>query len=223
VSWRSGLLLLATALAGFSCAPHKSWRYKMIVEVETPQGLRTGSAVREIGTAGGGSFVIAESKSHYTVRGEAVVVELPGGKRLFALLRSGDGDQGYAETLPKHVLGKDRIAGNDGWSGSAELYPLPINRTDTNLGDPLPMLVTYADPKDPKSIQRVDPANMAATFGPGVKLKSISIESTEEPVTTGIEKKLPPFGNETGYSRWRQTVSDYNFKTITMYDFKREK
>ena len=223
MSWRSGLLLLATALAGPSCAPHKSWRYKMIVEVETPQGLRTGSAVREIGTAGGGSFVIAESKSHYTVRGEAVVVDLPGRKTLFALLRSGDGYEGYAETLPKHVLGKDRIVGKDGWSGSAELYPIPANRTDANLGDPLPMLVTYADPKDPKSIQLVDPSDLAASFGHGVRLKRIAVESTDEAVTTGIERKLPSFGEETGYPEWLRTIRGNNFRTVTMRDFKRDK
>jgi hypothetical protein len=52
------------------------------------------------------------------------------------------------------------------------------------------MLVTFTDITDPKSVQRVDPANLAASFGPGVKLKRIVVETTSERVTTGIQKRL---------------------------------
>ena len=55
-----------------------------------------------------------------------------------------------------------------------------------------PMLVTFTDIDDPSSVQRVDPANLAASFGPGVTLKRITVEVTKDPVTTGIEKRLGP-------------------------------
>ena len=68
--------------------PSATIRYRMMVEVDTPQGLKTGSSVIEtifkkgskMGDAGGISY-------HY--RGEAVAVDLPGGKMLFVLMSGG--------------------------------------------------------------------------------------------------------------------------------------
>ena len=60
---------------------------------------------------------------------------------------------------------------------------------DVAEGD-YPMLVTFTDIDDPKSVQRVDPANLAASFGPGIRLKRITVEVTDDDVTTGIEKRL---------------------------------
>ncbi|MCA9423137.1 MAG: hypothetical protein KC592_19110 [Nitrospira sp.] len=58
--------------------------------------------------------------------------------------------------------------------------------------DRYPLLVTFSDITDPKTVQQVDPTNQAATFGPGVVLKRITLEITDEPVTEGkIEQILP--------------------------------
>ncbi|MEP6785059.1 MAG: hypothetical protein ABI898_04875 [Sphingomonadales bacterium] len=53
-----------------------------------------------------------------------------------------------------------------------------------------PLLVTFADVHDPKSVVRVDPADLEATFGPGVRLKAIIVAATDEPITTRIEERL---------------------------------
>lgn len=55
----------------------------------------------------------------------------------------------------------------------------------------LPELVTFADPADPKTVLSVDPNNLEATLGPGVKWRSMTLEFTNEAVTSGLEKKLP--------------------------------
>jgi hypothetical protein len=55
----------------------------------------------------------------------------------------------------------------------------------------LPMLVRFRDLNDPASVERVDPADLAASFGAGVKLEGINIEITDQPVTHGIEAILP--------------------------------
>ncbi len=67
----------------------------------------------------------------------------------------------------------------------------------------LPILVRFRDINDPTSVERVDPDNLAASFGPGVTLVNASIEIVSSgfwpfralglsgtPVTTGIEKRL---------------------------------
>jgi hypothetical protein len=49
-----------------------------------------------------------------------------------------------------------------------------------------PMLVTFADINNPASVREVDPANLAKIFGAGYKLKSITLEITDEKVTKGV-------------------------------------
>ena len=61
----------------------------------------------------------------------------------------------------------------------------------TLTGPTLPRLVTFADIDDPTSVVLVDPENSAASFSPGVRLVSVTLEVTEEPVTLGrVEKVL---------------------------------
>jgi hypothetical protein len=52
------------------------------------------------------------------------------------------------------------------------------------------MFVRFRDINDPNTVERVDPNNLAASFGPGVRLTRATIEITDAPVTTGIEKEL---------------------------------
>ena len=58
----------------------------------------------------------------------------------------------------------------------------------------LPLLVRFRDINDPRTVERVDANDLAASFGPGVYLKRATIEITRDPVTTGIEKRLAWLG-----------------------------
>lgn len=49
-----------------------------------------------------------------------------------------------------------------------------------------PMLVTFGDVTDPLSVKMVDPKDLAASFGTGIRLKSVTLEVTDEPVTEGV-------------------------------------
>ncbi|NMW31962.1 hypothetical protein HKD42_07810, partial [Altererythrobacter sp. RZ02] len=53
-----------------------------------------------------------------------------------------------------------------------------------------PMLVTFGDLSDPTSVAQVDPDDLAASFGTGTTLKRITVQMTDDPVTTGIEQRL---------------------------------
>ena len=63
--------------------PSETLRYKLIVEVETPQGVRSGYSVWEL-TLTSQKFSGYATRSNY--RGEAVTVDLPNGQSVFALL-----------------------------------------------------------------------------------------------------------------------------------------
>ncbi len=55
----------------------------------------------------------------------------------------------------------------------------------------LPDLVTFADVADPASVMAVDPDDLTATLGPGIHWRSMKLEVTDDPLTRGIEKRLP--------------------------------
>src|ERR1700722_17123777 len=82
--------LVAAVLFYFFVWPHihifsDSWRYKMTVTVETPEGVKMGSAVREV-TRYRVFNLTTKWTYRFKVRGEAIVIDL--GKRgtLFPLL-----------------------------------------------------------------------------------------------------------------------------------------
>lgn len=195
------------------------WRYRQTVTIETPEGLKTGSAVREINeywapnddvlSANGATWVFARAKAHLdkmepALRGEAVVIDL--GKRgvVFALLKGGKRGEDYAKRLPNEIFpfsGPDYSPEGIAYYSSLKNARAVLDPTD------YPIMVTFRDMKDPKSIELVYqnmPVNVqnqshfdyAVTdrfeelFGKGVKLKEITFEMTDDPVTLGIDKVL---------------------------------
>lgn len=121
-------------------------------------------------------------------RGEAVAVELPGGKVLFALLRTEQTSDGAA-WFPFRAIKTPKFEGE--YSGVRRTRYMERNKLAGTLPPKdYPMLVTFRDPTDPQTVERVDPDDLAATFGPGVALRRITVQMTDDPVTTGIEKRL---------------------------------
>ncbi len=54
----------------------------------------------------------------------------------------------------------------------------------------LPMLVRFRNIHDPRTVERVNPDDLGAIFGPGVRLLHATIAITADPVTTGTVKQL---------------------------------
>ena len=85
--------------------------------------------------------------------------------------------------------------GADGYpsyeTAMAKLRAQPMNVPVSLPADGLPILVTFGDITDPTSVQRVDPTDLAASFGPSVDLKAVTLEITDEPVTMGQIERLP--------------------------------
>lgn len=154
---------LAAGLAILSgCGESQSWRQKTILEVETPDGMVSGGSVVEV------TFHYfsklerfgSSSGANLRSRGEASFVEVDKGKYLFALTVFQPADR----TM---LVFKD-------------LFP-PVPRVDSGLlfsrkiktarearsipPEHYPMLATFDDINDPKSVKRVDPDDLDATFG----------------------------------------------------------
>jgi hypothetical protein len=195
------------------------YRYRLTVEVETPQGLRTGSSVIQIASHISSSLSLRPGDVTTQVTGEAVAVDLPGGKVLFALLTR----PGSAEGAENYAF--DALIGTP-WSGADEYvrdvnalierrdvgvlprFKLPpwlwaarpgegkappvevIDKAHYPRTPAYPLLVTFGDLRDPKSVVAIDPDHLDQQFGPGIKLRRITVQMTDDAVTTGIEKRL---------------------------------
>jgi len=184
-----GMLASATALLALgSCSNAAVVRYRVTVAVRTPQGVRSGSSVWEwrlsrptvaLATAYDGKF-----------RGEAVAVDVAPGQTLFALIRGEDGSTSYAELLPewtfgdtaRSLRGERRVHGSDRVNDLRDVASRVGERVTLSCGGKpgCPMLVTFTNIADPKSVTRVDPNNLTASFGQGYALDAITVEVTRD-------------------------------------------
>jgi hypothetical protein len=187
-------------------------RYRITVETDTPQGVRSGSSVVEVLSVIPRFIPIpSNSAINQYVRGEAAFVDLGEGRQVIALLASGP--RAEDSDWPIYVwqaFGNQRI--EDVWdklSPARAALALPPQW--------LPTLVTFTDIADPASARVVAPTpqGFEASFGAGYALRAITLRYVDpglrithiwpfnrwdggwpqwlfgEPVTRGIEQRLP--------------------------------
>ncbi len=121
------------------------WNQKLSVEVQTPEGLRDGSAVTRVETTHYDTPppMTATQWSH-KVEGEATVVDMGDGKYLFALMSED------TQHLAVFAMA-DRIPGND-WDRTKAIASL---RETFDVPRRLyPLLVTFTDITDPQECGR---------------------------------------------------------------------
>jgi hypothetical protein len=125
---------------------------------------------------------------HQSIKGEATVVDLGDGQLLFALL-SHPGAYEYSGLVALNLF---KSAADPIWSPEAfAKVQAAKGRGPQPLPSRLyPMFVRFRDINDPKTVERVDPSNLAVSFGPSVRLARVTVEIADDSVTTGIEKKL---------------------------------
>ncbi|MDQ0456701.1 hypothetical protein [Rhizobium paknamense] len=163
--------------------PEWRWHQKLTVSVMTPDGLKTGSSVTSariefppkwtgVGDAAG--------MQKGGVTGEATVVDLGRGRYLFVLLKGYTEWTAWSAFFPElegKPLSKKEIA------PYLDQLVASIGQTRDLGPRQFPLLVTFDNINEPASVRRVEPSNMAATFGDGYSIKSITIELTTEPET----------------------------------------
>lgn len=179
------------------------YRYKMTVEVDTPEGLRSGSAVHEqIVSKSNIDLGDLSAKRGMRTRGEAVAVDLAGGQTLFALIPESEVAQAALDPQWNNdwVDSAQRIRDVETPQGPLALRPeKAADRFAKSTG--YPKLVRFRAIDNPASVEEVDPANLANSFHPGYRLKGITVQVTDDPVTTGIEERFA----------WRDYYRDRHF------------
>lgn len=201
------------------------WRYRMTVTVETPEGLKTGSAVREVKVDAGGLKLTPEMGPSVEVIGEAVVVDL--GKRgvLFALMRGAMHGVDYAKSIPFDAF---LYAGGGATREGIEHYRHLKNAKAVLEPEQYPTFARYKIKNDPSTAEIVYQIeyydghneqgkstgtharikdNLEDAFGVGVKINQITIEMTDDPVTVEVQRYLPSPDRKPHY--------------LNLYDFQR--
>ena len=192
-------LMASLALTGCAQAEEATpdYRYRLTVEIDTPEGLRSGSSVIEVEQSMGSTAMSGFGRRlARRVRGEAVAVDLPDGRTLFALLRSDDNHDwasSIMQSLAPDIEGEpwgerfDNVLLLEGKIALPRTLP-PVGPREGRSA--YPMLVTFGDLDDPTSVDQIDPDDLVATFGKGYEIERITVPLTDDPVTVGIEERL---------------------------------
>lgn len=191
----AGLLLILLALGSCRAILPERTRYRMTLEVETPAGLRTGQTVREQINYGSFPLLPGGATDHVEKAGDALAVDLPRGV-LFVTLDNSYLDEALRfGTVTPHFRGAgDESADVDGLvrrfrrtGATASITPEQLR----GAGFRFLVLMRFRDLADPATGERLDPADLSAAFGPGVRIRKITLVPTKDPVSTDIEQRLP--------------------------------
>jgi len=194
--WFGPVALLAALFIGDQIRINRpGHKYRLTVEVETPEGSKSASGVLAVHPDRGYS-----RGGHTSTKGDAIFVDLGGGKNLVALLAHIDkhldlDDINYVALRAYTAAGGKRVSFNEmnRLTGSVPVRDALI-----------PVLVTFADPANPGTARAVSPDGAEAALGKGYRLQGITAEvvpnglwpldfggALGEPVTRGILAKLP--------------------------------
>ena len=178
--------------------PTSTWRYRVTVEIETPEGVKAGSAVHQLSNSPPW-FYWPESVNPPSFKGEAVVIDLGERGKVFALLHFQSWMNGLYQAFPIE-RGQSSKAGIEiynkmlkpGLKGEWTTFQ-PWMVTFTDLDDPMSVKRVYDQKQDFDSLKLkfVVEDHFEEVFGEGVKLKGIHVEITDDPVTWDIMKTLP--------------------------------
>lgn len=188
------VMTIALAIAGLYVAvqlvfPTHTYRYRLTIEAEVDGQVKSGSGVIE--AVGKEQPRLGDVSGAVGLRGDAVFVDLGRAGHVIAVLALGP--KGDNVDGPIYLgLQAFKARGSfgapfDGWDEVAKM----TGRRAELEPELIPTLVTFANLEDPKTARVVRPNEFEAVFGPGVRFKRAIIEITNDPVTRGVEKKLP--------------------------------
>lgn len=196
---RAVLLLVLLPAMGSCIEIFPSYRYRLTVVVDTPEGVRQGSTVIEVDTH---TEPLPGPHIQRGAVGEAAVIDLGRRGLLFALPR-GDTDLDWASQVytylnppPPKGLSVSEVAAysvNAARNSKAEIkLPRYFTTSDPHLRPSgYPLLVRFRDPSDYRTLERVDPDNLSATFGIGVRLQKVTVQITKDDRVRRVIRYLP--------------------------------
>lgn len=207
-------------------------RYRLIATINTPDGHKSGTGVWGYFMAATFDVPVFSFKWHFAGRvdGEAIPVDIGHGRTLYMVLggrtvsenaisdsKSARFSSGLMNTLPKYPLWSDGsaapayfgsnhagavkeiewIKAQQGRTVSLDCSP----RLHSNPSGDCPAIVLAS--RSGSHIEMLDPDNLSEALGPGYSLGDVTLQVTNDPVSQGIEQRLP----------WVRSVRDHGGRT----------
>ena len=197
--------------------PTFHFHFKLTVEVQTPDGIKSGSVVNESVfefQRFGREF--GPSTSQGLTRGEALFIDLGKSKNIIVSIGL-DEDRQY-NSPPSFEMGVLALALSNPRLWDVKAKDFPERLTEAEKNGPfqfdvrqLPTLLTLTDPTDYKSMKKIaDPSNLTSSLGAGFEIKKATVELTHDALSEKIESELPWLtafiGKTTGFSGKEQNL-----------------
>ncbi|MBL4879618.1 MAG: hypothetical protein JKY78_12075 [Hyphomonas sp.] len=187
-----GLLAGAATLVLGGCGLFGGNTYNVLVtvEVETPEGIKTGSSVMEISAYRSAALTSGETRGGGGLRGEAVVVELDDGP-LVMTLKPDSGANRLASAITV-ALDPSAADGLDAYMAAVSRLGRFFSDAEAELPrQDWPVFVEFGDISDPNTLSRVSPVESGVTR---IMLETVSLD-----VTSTIHARLPWLANRSAY------------------------
>lgn len=198
--WLAGApLLLALLLLGGCNSWPRFFKYRLTLNVSVDGVVKSGTVVNELSISfNDGIFAGMGNAFTPGCRGDAVVVDLGDKGLLFVLLKGDEarkGRSGYdmGSQVPLGFVHSEIPE----WRSYPGEWPQKLDALAKRRGavwvEPryLPLMVRFRDINNPATVERVDPTDLAKTYGPGVRIDSALLEITGDAPTRGIAKRMP--------------------------------
>src|SRR3954471_7125340 len=184
--WVGPLGLLAALVIGDQIRINRpGHKYRLAVEVETPEGVKSASGVLSVHPDRGYS-----RNGSTLTKGDAVWVDLGGGKNLVALLAHPDDKGLELEGMNFVALRAFNAAGRKTTFNAMNR----MTGTAPVTGALVPVLAAFSDVSDPATMRVVRPDDLAATYGKGFALRGVSVEAVPNgflPLDFGGPRRAP--------------------------------
>jgi len=186
-----GAFVVATIYSHWFTYVH---HFRLTVEIETPEGIKSASSVLKAVYVESPKWVPQNTSLSTGLHGEAVFVDLGGGKNIVALLALGaNGEQSMEPNLAARALrgeGPEKMLPSfwyrdaPHWTGAAEL-----------TGELVPTFATFDDPTKPETVRVIVPSEFERMLGAGYRFKRVWVEMTDDGVTSHSSRTLSWLGD----------------------------
>ncbi len=209
-----GALILFPYLAWKTAYPTYSHRFRLALEFETAEGLKTGSSVIEVSRSDIPGWINEfGAASAPRATGEAVLVDLGRGRHVIGLLLVGPTENHSAVTALSFEAFNDVLK----MSGTDNLYKTMTTLTGKRILPPdlLPHLITLRDKSDPLSAVLLTPDDVPKVLGADVKFIRAWIELTKDSVTSTLKNHLPAIVDSKNWSEKRFGRQWGSYRTLS--------
>ena len=159
--------------------------WDVTIEVDTPAGLRQGRGVVETRARKRNELLYTMDSAQLIVHGEAIAVALPNGV-LVAPIASRE----YGFFALTGRTGDSYYARRDSFR-ERERAAIAANRPFELMEEGWPPFIFFPDPSNPRSAEEVPQAADLTVAGKGFKVRRITVQETDAPITRTIEATLP--------------------------------